>query len=83
MLYHQLQLDKISLLDQKTFGHVDVIFRKAKQNYNEFLGGTHIVICGDFYQLPPVKGNSIYVKPNVSNTNRQRGYEAFQYFRIE
>lgn len=40
-------------------------------------GGTHIVICGDFYQLPPVKGNSIFVQPIEINTLRQRGYDAF------
>ncbi len=64
-------IDEISLLDQKMFGQIDVIFRKAKQNYEELFGGTHIVICGDFYQLPPVKGNSIYVKPIEINTNKQ------------
>jgi hypothetical protein len=73
-------IDEISLLDQKMFRQIDVIFRKAKQNYEELFGGTHIVICGDFYQLPPVKGNSIYVKPTEINTNKQRGYEAFESF---
>jgi ATP-dependent exoDNAse (exonuclease V) alpha subunit len=48
-----LIIDEISMLDADRLDLVERIARIAKGNWRPF-GGMQIVLCGDFFQLPPV-----------------------------
>jgi ATP-dependent DNA helicase PIF1 len=48
-----LVIDEISMIDAELFDKLDVIGRILRKNKNPF-GGIQLVICGDFFQLPPV-----------------------------
>ena len=48
-----LIIDEISMLHKNQLNAVDVVLRYFKQN-EEVFGGIQIVLCGDFFQLPPI-----------------------------
>jgi len=48
-----LIIDEISMLDADRLNLVERVARIAKGNWKPF-GGIQIVLCGDFFQLPPV-----------------------------
>lgn len=48
-----LVIDEISMLSAELFDKLDVIGRRVRNNINPF-GGLQIIVCGDFFQLPPV-----------------------------
>lgn len=48
-----LIIDEISMLDADRLNLVDRIARVAKGSFKPF-GGMQVVLCGDFFQLPPV-----------------------------
>ena len=41
------------MIHPDTFKTLDLLFRKYRKNSNPF-GGAQVILCGDFYQLPPV-----------------------------
>ncbi|GAM21820.1 hypothetical protein SAMD00019534_049950 [Acytostelium subglobosum LB1] len=51
-----LVIDEISMVDAELFEKLDVIARTLKVNDKPF-GGIQLVLCGDFFQLPPVVGS--------------------------
>lgn len=48
-----LIIDEISMIDPQFFDTLDFIAKKIRHNNKPF-GGVQLIICGDFYQLPPV-----------------------------
>lgn len=48
-----LIIDEISMLDANRFDLVDMICRTVRRHPSPF-GGLQIVLCGDFFQLPPI-----------------------------
>ena len=48
-----LIIDEISMLHKNQINAVDVVLRYFKNNEEAF-GGVQIVLCGDFFQLPPI-----------------------------
>ena len=48
-----LVIDEVSMLHHYRLDLVDRIFREFKENNLPF-GGVQVVLCGDFFQLPPV-----------------------------
>lgn len=48
-----LVIDEISMLDSSRLLLVDRICREVKDPFRPF-GGLQVVVCGDFFQLPPV-----------------------------
>lgn len=48
-----LVIDEISMIDADLFDKLEIIARIVRKNKNPF-GGIQLVICGDFFQLPPV-----------------------------
>jgi len=48
-----LIIDEISMLDAKRFDLIDKVLREIKDPFLPF-GGVQIVVCGDFFQLPPI-----------------------------
>jgi len=48
-----LIIDEISMLSGQTLNNIDKILRFLKVSFDAF-GGIQVVVCGDFFQLPPV-----------------------------
>lgn len=51
-----LIIDEISMLDADRLNLVDRVCKKVKDPFLPF-GGLQIIMCGDFFQLPPVSQN--------------------------
>jgi len=54
-----LIIDEISMLDADCLDLVDKICKVVRNPFTPF-GGIQIVLCGDFFQLPPVNNDSIF-----------------------
>lgn len=54
-----LIIDEVSLLSAKFIEILDLLLRKIK-NSDEYFGGIKVMMVGDFYQLPPVKGKMAF-----------------------
>jgi ATP-dependent DNA helicase PIF1 len=52
-----LIIDEISMLDKTLFEKLDIIGREVRNRKQLPWGGLQVVLCGDFAQLPPVRGN--------------------------
>lgn len=48
-----LIVDEISMISAKLFDNLEKIAREIRGNDEPF-GGIHLILCGDFFQLPPV-----------------------------
>lgn len=55
-----LIIDEISMLSQEQFESLDLICQKLKKNEGAF-GGMQMVLCGDFFQLPPIGKEDAFV----------------------
>lgn len=49
-----LIIDEISMIDGRLFDNLDGIAREIRRKKNTPFGGIQVIVCGDFYQLPPV-----------------------------
>lgn len=50
-----LIIDEISMIDARLFDKLEYLARRIRNKPKPF-GGIQLVICGDFFQLPPVPG---------------------------
>lgn len=69
-----LVIDEVSMIDGKLFDKLDYIAQHARRNNKPF-GGIQVIICGDFYQLPPVSRK--VVKPDGSE-HKEEALFAFE-----
>ena len=63
-----LIIDEISMLHDFRLDMVDIVARNVRENDEPF-GGIQIVLCGDFFQLPPVSRNDEAVSKFVVESN--------------
>jgi ATP-dependent DNA helicase PIF1 len=49
-----LLIDEISMVSSRILSQLELVCRTVRNN-NVTFGGIQIIMCGDFYQLPPVK----------------------------
>lgn len=54
-----LIIDEISMIDGRLLDKLDAIARKIRGKQKLPFGGLQLVVCGDFYQLPPVSKNDV------------------------
>ncbi|MDD4062284.1 MAG: PIF1 family DEAD/DEAH box helicase [Candidatus Pacebacteria bacterium] len=55
---HVLIIDEISMLSAGSINIVEEIMRKTRGSWDPF-GGIQVILCGDFFQLPPVNRSGI------------------------
>ena len=65
------------MLGCDTLGKLDIIFRKATGRYDQFIGGLHCTLLGDFYQLAPFMAKALYVDDTWYNDINDAGKEAY------
>lgn len=82
-----LIIEEVSMLDGDFFDKVEAVVRHVKESL-DFFGGIRVILFGDFYQLPPVKGCFVFQSKswsagefalkNLTNMPyRQQGQDAF------
>lgn len=52
-----LVIDEISMFHDFRLDMIDAICRKVRSNPDKPFGGLQVILCGDFFQLPPVNRN--------------------------
>lgn len=55
-----LIIDEKSMIDLKMLSLIDTRLRAIFPYNDQPFGGLNILLCGDFYQLPPVSGHPLY-----------------------
>ncbi|XP_065659046.1 ATP-dependent DNA helicase PIF1-like [Hydra vulgaris] len=48
------------MINAQTFDLLHLIACEIKQCYDELFGGIQVIACGDFFQLPPIKGVFVF-----------------------
>lgn len=51
---HVLIVDEVSMISCEFFNKLDFVARCMKNDHNTPFGGIQLILCGDFFQLPPV-----------------------------
>lgn len=64
LLLYLLIIDEFSMVTPGLFDLLDSRLRLLKNRPDTRFGGIHLVLIGDFYQLPPV-GSCIYKIPSI------------------
>lgn len=65
-----LIIDEISMIDGRLFDNLDSIAREVRRKNRHLpFGGIQVIVCGDFYQLPPV--SKAQINPNGTETKEQ------------
>ncbi|OWZ08229.1 hypothetical protein PHMEG_00019259 [Phytophthora megakarya] len=58
-----LVIDEVSMMSKAEWLKVDKLLRRYKQVLGVPFGGVHIVLVGDFLQMPPVNADPVYIDP--------------------
>jgi hypothetical protein len=58
-----LVIDEVSMMSKAEWLRLDKLLRHYKQVPGVPFGGVHMVLVGDFLQMPPVKADPIYLDP--------------------
>jgi hypothetical protein len=66
-----LIIDEISMLSDYSFANIEEICRFVRPDKNKVFGGLQIIVCGDFFQLPPV------ISPEYKKQHPQKNYYCF------
>jgi len=63
-----LIIDEVSMLNDELFIKISEYLSLIRDNKDPF-GGIQVMLCGDFYQLPPVKGDYCFKSPEWERIN--------------
>jgi hypothetical protein len=78
-----LIIDEVSMMSKDQLLRLDRLLRKAKRVKSVPFGGIHIILVGDFLQLPPVGADPLFTDPmkkaKASLTDLE-GYELWRRF---
>ncbi len=74
-------IDEISMLNKKNLCRIDIILRNIR-GCDLCFGGVHLLLAGDFFQLPPVSsGMPLYVDISTYKTPNQEDIIGFKLWR--
>ncbi|UYV69623.1 hypothetical protein LAZ67_7000006 [Cordylochernes scorpioides] len=59
-----VSIDEISMLSAAIFGKINYRLQQITGIYDQPFGGIHMILCGDFRQLPPVRASPCYTVPH-------------------
>ncbi|ETI30094.1 hypothetical protein F443_22787, partial [Phytophthora nicotianae P1569] len=76
-----LVIDEISMMKKTEWLRLDKLLRCYKRMPDVPFGGVHIVLVGDFLQMPPVKADPIYIDPAVKRKPTTVDVEGFDLWR--
>jgi ATP-dependent DNA helicase PIF1 len=74
-----LIIDEKSMIDNVTLSLIDDRLRVIFPADPRPFGGVNVLLCGDFYQLPPVGGKPLY-STSHSNVNAIKGHQLYRAF---
>ena len=75
-----LIIDEKSMIDIKTLSLIDDRLRAIlPANSHQPFGGVNVLLCGDFFQLPPVGGKPLYSMKH-SHIDAIKGHQLYQAF---
>ncbi|KAJ2939993.1 hypothetical protein O0L34_g6705 [Tuta absoluta] len=57
-------IDEISMLSAAVLGKINYRLQQITGVYDQAFGGIHMILCGDFRQLPPVRATPCYTVPH-------------------
>ena len=80
-----LIIDEVSMMSKSQLNQLDQLLRKRKKLPDIPFGGIHIVLAGDFLQLPPVKASPIFRDPSLQanpSPGDVQGFALWQLFKI-
>jgi len=76
-------IDEVSMMRKSQLAQLDKLLRAAKRVADVAFGGVHVVLVGDFLQLPPVGGEPLYKDPGLKckpTANELAGYHLWLSF---
>ncbi|OWZ18810.1 hypothetical protein PHMEG_0007035 [Phytophthora megakarya] len=76
-----LVIDEVSMMTKLDWLKLDKLLRRYKQLPGVPFGGVLIVLVGDFLQMPPVGGDSIFVDPTIKSRPTTADIEGFELWR--
>ncbi|GMF31579.1 unnamed protein product [Phytophthora lilii] len=79
-------IDEVSMMKKYQLAQLDKYSRVAKRVTGVAFEGVHVILVGDFLQLPPVGGTPLYADPNAHrkhnkiSINEVAGYHLWKQF---
>lgn len=75
-----LIIDEKSMIDVKMLSLIDDRLRAIHPTTSDYpFGGVNILLCGDFFQLPPVAGQPLYARSHT-HVDAIKGHQVYQAF---
>ena len=65
---HYLVEDEISMMDREMIMNLHTNLNNTKAFHDEYFGGVNVIFMGDFYQMPTISGNDLYIDEPKSPT---------------
>ena len=76
-----LIIDEMGTLGLYKFGKLNRIFQIARNDFTKPFGGIHVIICGDYFQIPPVRAQALFHSVKFSDKNySESGFECYRSF---
>lgn len=72
-------IDEMSLLQGLDLNKLSNFCKALTGRHNLVFGGIIVILAGDFFQLPPVAGKSLYIDPG-GNSAAKAGFELYRLF---
>lgn len=79
-----LIIDEVSMMSRELFELIDYLGRELRSRRTVAFGGLQVILCGDFFQLPPVSNaikNYCFESPLWTEAIGDRSYELVEIFR--
>jgi ATP-dependent exoDNAse (exonuclease V) alpha subunit len=70
-----LIVDEISMVSCEFLGRMNARLQEisSRRELGHVLGGMHVLMCGDFHQIPPVRETALYTRnPRVSTLGKEK-----------